>query len=144
MANTPHNVYLFVHAIWATGERTKLLRKPIRTLFFPAIRKMAGDKGIKIIALNGVEDHLHCVFHLLPAQNLLQVVHSVKQDSANWLNETRLIPEPFFWETGYSAYTVSPGGLKQVTDYLLKQEEYHSSRTLENELEIFEKSKPEY
>jgi hypothetical protein len=35
----------------------------------------------------------------------------------------------------------APAVLPQVVDYIGKQEEYHRSKTLENELEIFEKFK---
>jgi REP element-mobilizing transposase RayT len=118
-----------------------LLNKPLRKVLFAHIRKDAEEKGIRVLAANGVEDHVHCLLQLLSSQNLAQVIKSIRTSSSNWLNDTKLLAAPFEWEEGYAAYSVSPSSLKQVTDYIGKQEEHHKSRTLESELEVFEKLK---
>jgi putative transposase len=129
-------VYLFVHVIWSVGRGEALLSKPVRKVLFAHMQKDGGEKGLKIVAIGGVEDHIHCLLRIMPAQNLLQVVKSIKTGSAYWLNENKLLSDAFEWEEGYSAYSVSPSGVKQVTDYIGKQEDYHQSKTLANELEI--------
>ena len=134
-------VYLFVHAIWSVRQREPLLSKPVRRVLFAHIQKEGEEKGIRVLAVNGVEDHVHCLVQLLPSQNLSQVIKSIRTLSAGWLNETKLLAGPFEWEENYVAISVSPSSLKQVTDYIAKQEEHHRSRTLESELEVFEKFK---
>jgi putative transposase len=134
-------VYLFVHAIWSVRLREPLLSKPVRRVLFAHIQKEGEEKGIRVLAVNGVEDHVHCLVQLLPSQNLSQVVRSIRTFSSGWLNETKLLAAPFEWEEDYVAISVSPSSLKQVTDYIGKQEEHHKSRTLESELEVFEKLK---
>jgi putative transposase len=134
-------VYLFVHAIWSVLQREPLLGKPVRRVLFAHIQKEGEEKGIRVLAVNGVEDHVHCLVQLLPSQNLTQVIRSIRTLSAAWLNETKLLAAPFEWEENYVAISVSPSSLKQVVDYIAKQEEHHKSRTLESELEVFEKLK---
>ena len=134
-------VYLFVHAIWSVRQREPLLSKPVRRVLFAHIQKEGEEKGMRVLAVNGVEDHVHCLVQLLPSQNLSQVIKSIRALSAGWLNETKLLAAPFEWEENYVAISVSPSSLKQVTDYIAKQEEHHKSRTLESELEVFEKLK---
>ena len=104
-------------------------------------QKDAGEKGMKIILAGGVEDHIHCLLQLMPSQNLAQVVKAIRISSADWLNDNKLLTAAFGWEEGYAAYSVSPSGVASVVDYIGKQEEVHRSKTLENELEIFEKFK---
>jgi len=134
-------VYLFVHVIWSVHQREALLSKPVRKVLFVHMQKDGGEKGLKIMAIGGVEDHIHCLLQIMPAQNLLHVIKSIKTASSNWLNENKLLSGAFEWEEGYAAYSVSPSGVKQVIDYIGKQEDYHQSKTLENELEIVDRFK---
>jgi putative transposase len=105
---------------------------------FSHIQKHAGEKGIQILGMNGVEDHVHCLFQLLPTQNLVQVMKTVKALCADWINTTQLLKAPFEWEEWFAAYTVSPSGIKPILDFIAKQEEHHATRTLDNELEVFD------
>jgi REP element-mobilizing transposase RayT len=134
-------VYLFVHVICCVNRREALLTKPVRRVLFTHLQKEGEEKGIRIVAVGGVEDHVHCLVQLLPSQNLLQVLKSIRNSSAAWINENKLLTTEFEWEEGYAAYSVSPSGVKQVVDYIGKQEEYHKSRTLDSELEIVDRFK---
>src|SRR5580765_5360471 len=96
--NDHNKVYLFVHIIWSVHQRQSLLAKPIRKVLFANIQKRAEEKGIRILVINGVEDHVHCLLQLHPAQNLLQVINSVKTESSQWLNENKLLLVDFEWE----------------------------------------------
>ena len=138
----PHQltvVYLFVHVILSVRGREAMLTKPVRRVLLVHLQKESGERGIKIVAAGGVEDHVHCLLQLMPAQNLVQVVKSIRTMSADWLNDNKLLASGFEWEDGYAAYSVSPTGVQQVIDYISKQEDIHRSRTLESELEIFNK-----
>ncbi len=132
-------VYIFVHLILCVQRRETLLGRPLRKILFPHMQKEGEEKGIKVIAVGGVEDHIHCLVQLMPSQNLLQVVKSLRTESSRWLNENKVLPGVFEWEEGYAAYSVSPSGVKQVVEYIGKQEEYHRTKTLDNELEIVER-----
>jgi putative transposase len=134
-----NKTYLFVHAIWSTGNREPLLKKPIRNVLFAHIKGVAEEKLIKILSINGVEDHVHCLLQLHPVQSLSQVMKNIRDESSHWLNENKVLGAGFEWQDGYAAYSVSPSGTKLVADYILKQEEYHKTKTLESELEVFEK-----
>jgi len=139
MINNQNKVYLFVHIIWSVRDREPLLTKPVRTVLFSHMQKRAEERGIKVLAANGVEDHVHVLIQLHPAQNLTQVVKSIRADAADWLNETKLLSSTVEWEEHYAAYSVNPSAVKQVIDFTHKQEEYHKTKTLESELEVFDK-----
>ena len=134
-------VYLFVHVIWTVSQREALLSRPVRRVLFVHMKKEGEEKGLRILEINGGEDHVHCLLQLMPSQNLAQVVKSVKASSSAWMNENRLLNVPFAWEEGYAAYSVSPSGMKQQREFLERQEEYHKGKTLDHELEIFERFK---
>src|ERR1700722_11414976 len=134
-------VYLFVHVIWCVRGREALLGTPVRRVLFAHMQKDAEEKGIRIVAAGGVEDHVHCLLQLMPSQNLLQVLKQIRTAMAEWLNETRLLTTVVEWEGDYYAYSVSPSGVQQVVDFIGQQEEYHKTKTLDSELEIFDKFK---
>ena len=58
-------VYLFVHVIWSVHRREPLLSKPVRRVLFAHLQKEGEEKGIRITAMGGVEDHVHCLLQLI-------------------------------------------------------------------------------
>jgi REP element-mobilizing transposase RayT len=130
-------VILYVHVIWCVRRREALLSKPIRRVLFAHLEKEGGEKGLRVLAAGGGDDHIHCLLQLMPAQNLSQVTRTLRVLTADWLNEARLLATEFAWEEEYYAYTVSPSGVRQVIDFIGKQEEYHQTRSLDHELERF-------
>jgi len=131
-------IILYAHVIWSVRGRETLLSKAVRRVLFAHMSKEGAERGIRIVAVDGVDDHVHCLLQLMPSQNLSQVVKSIRASSMAWLNETRLLNVEFAWEEDYYAYSVSPSGVKQVIDFIGKQEEYHKTKGLESELGIFE------
>jgi len=136
-------VYLFVHVIWSVHRREALLSKPVRRVLFAHLQKEGEEKGLRIVAMGGVEDHVHCLLQLLPSQNLLQMLRTIRTSAAAWINDSKFLTlsGEFEWDEEYWAASVSPSGVKQVVEYIGKQEEYHKTKTLESELEIFERFK---
>ena len=134
-------VYLFVHVIWTVKGRAALLTRPLRRVLFVHLQKDGEEKGLHVLAVNGVEDHIHLLLQLMPSQNLSQVVRSIRAGAASWINESKFLTTEVEWEENYIAYSVSPSGLKQQKEYIEKQEEYHKTKTIDNELEAFEKLK---
>jgi len=136
MAST--RTYLYVHAVWAVRDQRALLVRSVRTVLAAHMQKSAEEKGLRILKANGAADHLHVLLHLHPAQNLSQVVRQLRSESAEWLNATRIVNEPFEWEEDYVAYSVSPNVIRQVSDYIDRQDDYHRTKTLAEELAVFD------
>lgn len=134
-----NKVYLFIHVICCVKNKEALLTKPLRTVLFAHIKKHAEENGMKVLVVNGTENHVHVLLQLMPAQNLLQVMKSIRTESASWINESKFIKSMFEWEDDFLALSVSPSSVKQVLDFIEKQEEHHKTKTLESELEVFQK-----
>lgn len=128
---------LFIHVIWQVKNRDMLLTKPVRTVLFAHIKKYGEENGIRMLAVNGVEDHVHGLLQMHAAQNLAQIMKSIRTNAADWINEGKFLQGHFEWQDDYAAYTVSPSNVKQVIDYINKQEEHHKTKTLDSELEVF-------
>lgn len=136
-----NRIYLFVHVILEVGERKALLKNVLRVVFFAWLKKTMTEKGVRLHAIGGGEDHVHLLLQLHPAQNLMQVVKQVKEESLSFIGNNSFIKEPFAWQDEYTAFTVSPGALKQTMDYIERQDEYHQGKTLEQEMEQISKTR---
>ncbi len=133
-------VFLYVHIIWSTRNRESVLTRPVRVVLFSHIKKLAEEKGIHLLEVNGAEDHVHLLLQLHPAQNLSQVMRLLRSESSEWTNTTQLIKAGFDWSDEIIAYSVSPGSLAQVTSFIERQEEYHLNKTFQTEIEVFLKT----
>lgn len=135
--HNPHNkIYIFIHIIWAVKNRQPLLSSSIRKHLFPHMKENAQQKGYKALIVNGYNDHVHCLLQLHPAQNLSEVVKAIKGESSHWINTTGMSAQPFKWQDGYAAFSVSPSGVAKVLDYISNQEQHHAKKSLEEELEV--------
>jgi REP element-mobilizing transposase RayT len=137
--NSQNKVYLFVHVISCIKNKEALLTKPVRTVLFAHVKKHAEENGIKVITVNGTEDHIHLLLQMMPVQNLTHIMKSIRTESAEWINESKFMKPWFEWEDDFAALSVSPSSVKQVIDFIEKQEEHHKTKTLESELEVFQK-----
>ncbi len=133
-------IYLFVHLIIEVAGRTPLLKKSFRQLLFAWSKKTLAENDIQVVRMNGGEDHIHIVIEMLPTQQLMQITRQIKDRTSEFVNASKMISSDFSWQETYTAFTVSPGNLQQTIDYIDRQEEYHHTKTLEQELALFNKT----
>lgn len=133
-----HKIYIFLHVIVEVEGRKPLLKPSLRTVFFSWIKKHAREKGYRIHALGGGLEHVHFFIQLHPAQNLLQVIKWIKDESHRFIDESKFLTEPFAWASDYRAFSVSPSNYTQTMEYLLKQDDFHQHKTFEQEIELID------
>jgi REP element-mobilizing transposase RayT len=136
-----NRIYLFIHTIFSVKDAQPLLKPSLRAVYFAWIKKHAGEKAIRILNIGGGVDHVHLLLQLHPAQNLLQVVKQVKDESVKFINESKFLQEEFSWDQDYTAFTVSPSAFAQTMDYISKQDEYHQHKTFLQEMELINKTR---
>ena len=57
-----------------------------------------------------------------------------KSNSSRWINEERLTPRKFRWQTEYGAFSVSRSNVDAVREYIRGQKEHHRRITFREEL----------
>ena len=93
---------------------------------------MRGLGGI-VIALNGVEDHIHLLLKLRPDKALSDVLRDLKANSSGWMHDVFPEPRLFSRQNGYAAFTVSASQISTLRKYIADQERHHAKRTFEEE-----------
>jgi REP element-mobilizing transposase RayT len=97
------------------------------------------------LLVGGVEDHVHLLVRLSKNVALADFVREVKRDSSKWLKEQRKDLDKFHWQQGYGAFSISPGHVEKLLEYIANQEEHHRRETFQDEFRrLLRKYKIEY
>ncbi|HWD90703.1 MAG TPA: IS200/IS605 family transposase [Mucilaginibacter sp.] len=130
-------VKIWVHLVFATKNREPFLKKELRPAIHNHIIQNCKEKEIFLQAINGYTEHLHCLISLGKDQNISKVVQLIKGESSIWINKNNLIPQKFGWQDDYFAVSVSESQVTAVINYINKQEEHHSKKSFEDEVNEF-------
>jgi len=101
------------------------------------MRKQFIEMGCPVRIINGMPDHVHCLFLLNAQKSIAEVIKQIKGSSSHWVNEQDLISEKFAWQTGYGAYSVSESQLEKVFQYISNQKVHHAKTTFSKEYDEF-------
>lgn len=129
------NVYL--HVIWSTKNRTKIITKELKPLLLEHIKSNAKKKEIYIVGINCVSDHIHICISLGSDQSIGIIVQLMKGESSHWVNQNKLVKGKFEWQDDYIAVSVSKSILDRVRKYIANQEEHHRKKSFSEEVEEF-------
>ena len=143
MANTYTQIY--IHVVFAVSGRQSLLKKEFREEIQKYITGIIRNKGHKLIAINGMADHVHILIGLRPDTALSDLVRDIKANSSKFINEQRWVAGRFSWQEGFGAFSYSHSQLEGVIHYIQNQEKHHSKKSFREEyLEMLRKFQVEY
>ena len=133
-------VKIWVHLIFSTKNRKKLITPEIKPELLNHIRENADSKKIYVDFINCVSDHMHMLISLKGEQSISKVAQLIKGESSRWINKNSLTPGNFEWQEEYIAISVSESNVPKVRDYIKNQEAHHKKKTFAEEYkELMEK-----
>jgi putative transposase len=142
MAGTYTN--LLFHVVFSTKYRQPLIHDDLKSELHKYLGGLVRDKRGTLLEIGGVADHVHLIVKLRPDTSVSDLVQFIKANSSGWVNE-RAGQRQFFWQVGYSAFTVSESQLPAVIEYVRTQEEHHRRMTYQEELlELLRRHHVEY
>ena len=131
MANTFSQIHL--HIVFAVKGRESLIKVEWEERLFQYITGIVQNKGQKMLAINGLPDHIHFFIGLKPDCCLSDLVREIKKASNDFISEQRLTPTRFYWQEGFGAFSISHSQIDAVVKYILNQKEHHRKRTFKDE-----------
>jgi REP element-mobilizing transposase RayT len=127
----PHSfVQNYVHVVFSTKEREKLLNKPMQPKLWSYMAGVARNHDFLVLANGGMEDHVHLLLQLPPTLALAKAIALIKANSSRWIGEHGI---RFAWQEGYGAFSVSASNRGVVEKYIANQEKHHRRMTFERE-----------
>jgi REP element-mobilizing transposase RayT len=130
---------IWVHLIWSTHKREKILSKDNREQLSDFLYKYAEEKEIhmKISFVNA--EHVHALIDLPTNLSIEECTKLLKGSSSHFINQNRLVNTKFRWARGYGAFSVSESNVTKVVQYIKKQDEHHRVKSFSEEYELFMK-----
>lgn len=131
-------VKIYIHSVWSTKNRLPLLRTPeLRQDLWCHIQENASKKGILMDSVGGYHDHCHCVISLGVQQMFSNIMQLIKGEASHWINKNNLGNGHFEWQDDYYAVSVSPDGLNVIRKYIRRQEDHHTHRSFQEEIDDY-------
>lgn len=135
MANTYTQIQIQV--VFAVQNRECIILDAWKEELYKYISGIIQNHNHKVLAINGMPDHLHILFGMRPTQSLSDLMQNVKGDSSKWINQKKFIKGKFSWQEGYGAFSYGKSQINRVIDYINNQEEHHRKRSFLEEYKDF-------
>jgi len=131
MANTYTQIYL--HFVFTVKNRASLISPAWKEELFKYITVIVQNHGHKLIAINGMPDHMHVFIGYKPHQLIPELMQDIKASSSKWINERMFIKGKFRWQEGYGAFSYSHSHIDRVVKYIINQERHHKKKSFMDE-----------
>ena len=131
MANTYSQLY--IHIVFAVKGRQNLIETVWKDEIYKVITGIITNKQQKLIAINGMPDHIHILIGLKPDKSISDLVRDIKANSSKFINNQKWINGKFEWQTGFGAFSYSHSQLTNVINYIQNQEQHHKTKTFKEE-----------
>lgn len=134
----PHSFNkIWIHAVWSTKNREPVLQHHFEQAVHNFIREQLKELSCPVRIINGMPDHVHCLFMLSPQKSIAEVIKQIKGSSSHFVNQQNFISDKFAWQTGYGAFSVSESGVDKVYQYIKNQKEHHKKKNFQQEYNDF-------
>jgi REP element-mobilizing transposase RayT len=130
-------VKVWIHLIWSTKNRDKLISTDLKQKLLSHIKENAKAKDIYVDCVNCVSDHIHLLFSLKSEQSISKIAMLIKGESSFWVNKNNLSRFKFEWQDEFIAVSVSESAIPRVRDYIKNQDEHHRKISFEEEYKQF-------
>ena len=135
MAGTFTQIY--IQTVFAVKGRNSLINKSWEEELFKYISGIVQNKGQKMLAINGIPDHIHFLIGMKPTCCLSDLVREIKKSSNKFVNDKKFTNFNFEWQEGYGAFSYSHSSLDKVIKYIMNQKEHHKKQTFRDEYMSF-------
>ena len=136
---------LHIHVVFTVQNRHCIIRKEWKDELFRYITGIIQNNNHKVLAINGMPDHVHILIGMRPTQSLSELMQDIKGDSSKWINKKGFVRGRFSWQAGYGAFSYGKSQVNDVIDYIKNQEEHHRKKSfIEEYTEFLKKFEVDY
>lgn len=131
MAGTFSQIY--IQLVFAVKGRESLIHKEWEERLYQYITGIIRAKEQKLIAINGMPDHIHIFIGIKSSCCLSDLVREIKKSSNEFIQVNKLSKFKFSWQEGYGAFSYSHSQIDAVAKYILNQKEHHKKTSFKEE-----------
>jgi len=135
MAQSLSKVY--VHITFSTKKRYPFIDEFVRENLWEYLGGICRGLECNPIQVGGYNDHVHICCLLSKKITQIKLLEEIKKESSKWIKTKGKQYNKFYWQDGYSIFSVNPSELETVVEYIKNQEARHRKRTFQEELLAF-------
>jgi putative transposase len=131
MANTYTQIH--IQAVFTVRNKECIISSSWGNELYKYITGIIQNNHHKVLAINGMPDHIHILFGMRPSQSLSDLLQDIKGDSSRWINQKKFIKGHFSWQEGYGAFSYSKTHISNVINYINNQGIHHKKQSFKEE-----------
>lgn len=131
---------IYIHIVFAVQNRNALIHSSWEERLYQYITAIVQNKSQKMLAINGMPDHIHFFIGMRPSCSISDLVREVKKSTNELINDNKLSKFKFNWQEGYGAFSYSHSHINNVVQYIMNQKEHHKKHTFKDEYLLFLKN----
>ncbi|MFD2907187.1 IS200/IS605 family transposase [Flavobacterium ardleyense] len=136
---------IYIQIVFAVKNRQALIATVWEEDLYKYITGIVQNKGQKMLAINGMPDHIHILIGMKPSCCLSDLVREIKKSSNSFIKEQAFTNSKFEWQEGFGAFSYSHSALDNVIAYISNQKEHHRKRSFKEEyVDFLEKFKIDF
>jgi REP element-mobilizing transposase RayT len=124
---------IYIQVVFAVKNRDAIIDYSWEERLYQYITGIVQKKEQKMLAINGMPDHIHFFIGMKPSCCLSDLVRDVKKSSNGLINENKLTKFKFNWQEGYGAFSYSHSQIDNVVKYIMNQKQHHQKQTFRQE-----------
>lgn len=124
---------IYIQIVFAVKGKESLINQQWEEELYRYITGIVTNKGQKMLAINGMPDHLHFLIGMKPSCCLSDLVREIKKSSNDFIKEKQFTKFKFYWQEGFGSFSYSHSNLDNVIKYIMNQKEHHKKRTFKEE-----------
>jgi putative transposase len=131
MAGTFSQIYIQV--VFAVKGRQSLIQISWEEELYKYITGIVNKKNQKMLAINGVSNHIHFLMGMKPSCCLSDLVREIKKSTNDFIFERKFVQKKFNWQEGFGAFSYSHSSLDNVIAYIMNQKQHHAKTSFKEE-----------
>ena len=124
---------LYIQFVFVVKYRDNFIQTTWKDELYKYITGITQKNGHKVIAINGMPDHVHLFVRFNPNQSMSELMRDVKASSSKWINERNFSKRKFSWQEGFGAFSYHESLLSTIAIYVANQEEHHRKKSFRKE-----------
>ena len=135
----------YIHLVFSTKNLSPLIQPPFENELYKYMNGICKGNESPALKIGGHLNHVHVLCRLSKKIALIDFIQKLKSHSSKWMKTQDTQLSNFYWQDGYGAFSVSPGHVDNLVQYIVNQHEHHKQVSFKEEyVELLKKYNVEY
>ena len=128
---------IYIHIVFSTKNRLHTIGQDIKNDLYDYLGGICKQLECNPVRVGGYTNHIHILCILSKKITIIKLIEELKKNSSKWVKTKNNKYLNFYWQDGYSVFSVNPSEIDVVINYINNQEKHHMRISFEDESRSF-------